>query len=197
MNWYLWEVLSDPGDELAWLESVLKDMEAKGEQAIFLGHIPTNDCLRAWGSRFQALADRYQHIIRFGLFGHSHDEKFYLTRSVGAYNESKPITFNSIMAPSTTYKGKNPSFAVYEIDEETMLIVNITTYYFNITKANEENKPEWEPYHNILQTYGMADASPRSFEGFALRLLKDEETSINFNMWNAKGGPDGEMNSCD
>ena len=106
MNWYLWEVLSDPGDELAWLESVLKDMEAKGEQAIFLGHIPTNDCLRAWGSRFQALADRYQHIIRFGLFGHSHDEKFYLTRSVGAYNESKPITFNSIMAPSTTYKGK-------------------------------------------------------------------------------------------
>jgi hypothetical protein len=45
------------------------------------------------------------------------------------------------MAPSTTYKGKNPSFAVYEIDEETMLIVNITTYYFNITKANEENKP--------------------------------------------------------
>lgn len=101
------------------------------------------------------------------------------------------------MAPSTTYKGKNPSFAVYEIDEETMLIVNITTYYFNITKANEENKPEWEPYHNILQTYGMPDASPKSFEGFAHRLLKDEETSINFNMWNAKGGPDGEMNSCD
>jgi len=197
MNWYLWEVLSDPGDELAWLESVLKDMEAKGEQAIFLGHIPTNDCLRAWGSRFQALADRYQHIIRFGLFGHSHDENFYLTRSVGAYNESKVITFNSIMAPSTTYKGKNPSFAVYEIDEETMLIVNITTYYFNITKANEENKPEWEQYHNILETYGMQDASPRSFEGFARRLLKDEETSINFNMWNAKGGPDGEMNSCD
>ena len=31
MNWYLWEVLSDPGDELAWLEGVLRDMEAKGE----------------------------------------------------------------------------------------------------------------------------------------------------------------------
>lgn len=58
-NWYLWEVLSDPGDELAWLESVLKDMEAKGERAILLGHIPTHGCLRGWGSRFQALADRY------------------------------------------------------------------------------------------------------------------------------------------
>lgn len=51
-NWYLWEVLADPGDELAWLEGVLKEMEAKGENAILLGHIPTHGCLRAWGSRF-------------------------------------------------------------------------------------------------------------------------------------------------
>ena len=40
------------------------------------------------------------------------------------------------MAPTTTYQGKNPSFAVYEIDEESMLIVNATTYFFNITQAN-------------------------------------------------------------
>lgn len=164
MNWYLWEVLSDPGDELSWLESILRDMEAKGEQAILLGHIPTNDCLRAWGSRFQALADRFQHIIRFGLFGHSHDEKFFLTRSIGHYNESRPIAFNSILAPTTTYQGKNPSFALYEIDEETMLPVNITTYFFNITKANVDGIPEWEVYHNILEAYGMPDASPHSFD---------------------------------
>lgn len=83
--------------------------------------------------------DRYQHIIRFGLFGHSHDEKFFLTRSVnvnGNFSDTKPIAFNSILAPTTTYTGKNPSFAVYEIDEELMLLTNITTYYFNITKAN-------------------------------------------------------------
>ncbi len=196
MNWYLWEVLSDPGDELAWLESVLRDMESKGEKAILLGHIPNNSCLRAWGSRFQALLDRFQHIIRFGLYGHSHDEKFYLSRSVGKYNESTPIGFNSILAPSTSYRGKNPSFAVYDIDEETMLIVNITTYFFNLTKANEENKPEWEPYHNILSAYGIPDASPNSFHTFAKRVLSEESTAKDFNMWNAKGGPDGPIDSC-
>jgi hypothetical protein len=135
-------VLSDPGDEMAWLESVLKDMEEKGEQAILLGHIPTRSCLKAWGARYQALMERYQHIIRFGLFGHSHDESFFLTRSVnrnGNITETRPTMFNSIMGPSTTYTGNNPSFAVYEIDEETMLIVNITTYYFNITEANLGN----------------------------------------------------------
>ena len=43
----------------------------------------------------------------------------------------------------------------------------------------------------------MPDASPRSFDAFAHRILKEEETAKNFNIWNAKGGPDGEMNSCD
>lgn len=142
-------------------------MEAKGEQAILIGHIPTHGCLRAWGSRFQALADRYQHIIRFGLFGHSHDETFFLSRSVGPFNESRPIAFNSILAPTTTYRGKNPSFAVYDIDEETMLITNITTYFFNITAANLDGRPEWTLYHNILEAYAMEDPSPSSFNKFA------------------------------
>lgn len=80
-------------------------MEAKGEIGILLGHMPISDCLTPWGSRFQALAERYQHIIRFGLFGHSHSEKFFLTSTVnrGNVEDVKPISFNSILAPTTTY----------------------------------------------------------------------------------------------
>jgi hypothetical protein len=107
--------------------------------------------------------DRYQHVIRFGMFGHSHSEKFFLGRSVdvnGNFSETKPISFNSILAPTTTYTGKNPSFAVYEIDEETMLVVNATTYYLNITKANLEDKATWELHHNILEAYELKDMSP-------------------------------------
>ena len=55
-----------------------------------------------------------------------------------------------------------------------MLIVNITTYVFNITKANVESRPEWEVYHNLLEAYGMEDASPSSFNSFAARILNDE-----------------------
>ena len=87
-------------------------------------------------------------MIRFGLYGHSHSETYFLTRSVnvdGDLTKTRPIAFNSILAPSTTYTGNNPSFAVYEIDEETMLPVDITTYYFNITQANLGN-PKWEVF---------------------------------------------------
>jgi hypothetical protein len=93
-----------------------------------------------------------------------------LTRSVnvdGDFSKTKPILFNSVLAPSTTYTGNNPSFAVYTIDEETMLLTDITTYYLNITKANLEDKPTWEVYHNILTDYQIPDASPASFEAFA------------------------------
>ena len=43
-----------------------------------------------------------------------------------------------------------------------MLIVNATTYLFNVTKANLGN-PEWEVYHNILEAYDIPDMSPQSF----------------------------------
>lgn len=86
---------------------------------------------------------------------------------------------------------------MYEIDEETMLVVNVTTYFINITRANLENKATWEVYHNILDAYGMEDASPSSFEKFANSLLHDENVMKQFNMWNAKSGPGGAMDSCD
>lgn len=84
----------------------------------------------------------------------------------GDLSKVKPLAFNSILAPTTTYTGKNPSFAVYEIDEETMLVVNATTYYFNITKANLGN-PEWEVFHNILDAYGIEDMSPASLYSYS------------------------------
>ena len=128
--------------------------------------------------------DRFQHIIRFGLWGHTHDETFFLTRNVlpgdsWDTTQTKPILTNFIFGPSTTYTNKNPSMAVYDIDEETMLIVNVTTYFFNITEANLGN-PEWKLFHNVLSDYGMADPSPASFEQFANAIKDSEEVALDF-----------------
>ena len=117
-------------------------MEANNETAILIGHIPADDFLRSYGARFQALMDRYQSVVRFGIYGHSHSEEFRLTSSVnlsGNLSDTKPIAVNTIYGPVTTYTGNNPSFGVYEMDEETMLPLNATTYYFDIVKANAGN----------------------------------------------------------
>ena len=192
-------MLADPGEELAWLETTLRDMETKGEKAILLGHMSPRSCLKSWSLRFQALMERFQHVVRFGLFGHTHDETFQLMRNVnleGDLTHTKPILFLSMMAPTTTYTGKNPSFAVYDIDEETMLIKDINVYYFDIAKANQ-GQPAWEHYHNILQDFQIEDASPSNFEAFARRTLTEEDLAKKAIGWASKGGPDGLRDSCD
>lgn len=73
-----------------------------------------------------------------------------------------------------------------------MLIVNVTTYYFNITKANLGN-PEWEVYHNLLEDYQIEDFSPQSLYDYAQRIRTNESLAIQFQEWNAKGGPDGNV----
>jgi len=72
MNWYLFGQRNDPGNELAWLEQELSSIEEAGGVAILMAHIPPTDCLHEWGARFRALMDRYQHIVRFSTFGHTH-----------------------------------------------------------------------------------------------------------------------------
>jgi len=65
MNFFLISTHKDGGDELAWLEDLLSEMEKKGENAILIGHVPTgDDCINNWAYRFNALMERYQHIVR-------------------------------------------------------------------------------------------------------------------------------------
>lgn len=88
MNWYLWSTLKDPNQEIEWVESELKASEAAGEKVIVIAHFPSVSCLHNWGMRYKALVERYQHIIRLQVWGHSHDEQWYLNRG---FKDGHPI----------------------------------------------------------------------------------------------------------
>lgn len=72
-NWYLPGFKNDPADHIAWLENELKEIEAAGGYAYIIGHIMPKDFLEVFGGRYQALMERYQHIVRFSMYGHTHD----------------------------------------------------------------------------------------------------------------------------
>lgn len=42
-NYYLWETLHDPAEELVWLNNTLRAIEASNEMAIIIGHVPPGD----------------------------------------------------------------------------------------------------------------------------------------------------------
>lgn len=83
LNFYVWSQRNDPGGILAWLNQTLYEIEQRNEVAIVIAHIPPADytCANAWSSRYQAIAERYQHIIRLSVHGHDHRERHNLVRS--------------------------------------------------------------------------------------------------------------------
>ena len=82
--------------------------------------------------------DRYQHIVRIGLYGHTHDEDIQITQSL---IDNKNIGINFYAGSLTTWEVKNPSFNIIEFDAEYMIPINIKTYYFNLELANLNGTP--------------------------------------------------------
>lgn len=105
--------------------------EARGESAIVISHIPPGDdsCLYEWAVRYKAITDRFQHIIRWSIYGHVHNEVHNLVRSVV---EGKPIGVQYWAGSASTWYQVNPSFRMFEVDVETMLPVKIHTYILDI-----------------------------------------------------------------
>jgi len=66
----------DPGNQITWLEETLYNIEATSGFAIIIGHIYPSDFQDQTGRRFHALMERYQHIIRFSMYGHTHEQYF-------------------------------------------------------------------------------------------------------------------------
>jgi len=119
MNWFLIKNRYDPGNEIEWLEAELAALEAINGTAIMITHIPINDCLHGWGLRIRGLMDRYQHVVRFGLFGHTHNEQLTVTQSLTSArpdNQTQYIGVNFVAGSLTTQTDKNPAFTVVEID---------------------------------------------------------------------------------
>ena len=153
-----------------------------------IAHIPVHGCLHQFGVRYHALMERYQHVVRFSSFGHSHDENFFVTRAI---NTTDMIGVNLITGSGTSGGDKNPAFTVIEWDKEFMVPVDIHTYYMNLTEANmsPDTDPTWKVLHSFKSSYKLADLSPASMQDFATRMYNDGDLASEFE-WNAnrRGG---------
>ena len=72
----MWGASNDPGNQFAWLEQQLLEIEAEGGLAIVIMHYTPSNQQHQFGVRYRALIERFQHIVRFGLAGHTHEETF-------------------------------------------------------------------------------------------------------------------------
>ena len=199
-NFYVAGELNDPGQQFEWLESLLKQMEKDGEIAIIIGHHSPgyNDFVYPFASRLRALYDRYQHIIRLSLFGHTHYEEFHVVRGVF---DNKPIGTMHVSPSYTPWTNQNPSFRVITLDVETKLPIKIVTRTLDLIKANADDKDaKFFPDHEFAEAYDLPDLSPSSTLELANKINTDEQTAIKYKvnmLAHGNGSADIIANGCD
>ena len=75
----------------------------------------------------------------------------------------------------------NPSFTVITFDKEYMVPLNYQIYYFNLSSTTSASQtPDWQVLHDYLDYYQLDDLSPSSVNNLALKVLRDEQTAIDF-----------------
>lgn len=178
MNFFLVRNPTDPGLQFLWLEKTLRAAENDNEYVYIIGHIPPGDStyLSECSKRYNALVDRFSHIIQGQFYGHTHNDEF---RIISEYfNKTNPIGL-ILTAPSlTTYSFQKPSFRYYEIDpSENFLLENYHQYRLNITEANllpRGVKPKWTNVYNATTLFNVKNLN--DYNGFKIiteKMLND------------------------
>ena len=128
--------------------------------------------MHEFGRRYRALIERYQHVVRFSSWGHTHYESFFVQKAEGT---NKAISWGLVHGSVVPFVGRNPEFYVIKWDEETMVPINIYAYTLNITAANldPEREPSWYLMHDYLSEYNLPDLSPSSIKSLSETLYND------------------------
>ena len=79
--------------------------------------------------------ERYQHIVRFGANAHTHFTQFELVHSFT--HPGTPMLLNFVTGSIDSWDETNPSFAVFELDQETLLPLDYNIYAFDLETANK------------------------------------------------------------
>jgi hypothetical protein len=161
---------TDPGNMLDWLQKTLQEQLDNNGTAIILAHVPNIDeCTREFGLRYHSIMDKFQTVIRWGMYSHEHIEHYQVARD---FYQGKPIGMNFIVSSVTTYQGKPPSFNVIYLDPTPTPCFQLTTshtrvirvaYALDLDHANEHDETIWERKFNYRETYNLKDLSPQSF----------------------------------
>ncbi len=105
---------------------------------IFLENICKNPQTIEWGYRYNALIERYSHIIKGQFFGHTHVDNFVIQHgfSLSEPTAENPIAVTFVHPSLTTHSGLNPSFRVYQADPDSLDLLDYAQYRMFIEVAN-------------------------------------------------------------
>uniref|UniRef100_A0A9J2P5J3 Sphingomyelin phosphodiesterase n=1 Tax=Ascaris lumbricoides TaxID=6252 RepID=A0A9J2P5J3_ASCLU len=172
-NFWLYLNETDPDGTLSWLVGELYQAENEKQYVHILSHIPpgNSECLEGWASNYYKIVNRFSNTIKAQFFGHIHIDSF--TVFYEDMNDDASMPTNVLFSsPSvTTFSGLNPAYRTYEIEAGLQYrVIDYTTYFLNLSKANLERDPEWELLYSAKAEYNLPDLSPSSINQLIDRI---------------------------
>jgi sphingomyelin phosphodiesterase len=190
LNFSLFGSEADPGNQIEWLENELAECRRLGQKAWILRHSPmgTGTQLES-NKRTLWLYEVYHKYIGAVIAGHTHQDEFTMMLNQNAdpknLKEEDYIGTQWINPSITTYDSGFPSIRVYEVDKNTLEVVNFSQYRADLKEANElydetkgedQTPPKFKEAYNFKEHYGMAELSTKEFLKLHSRRHNLEET---------------------
>lgn len=194
LNFYLIANITDPGAQIAFLQSQLALAESQGERVFILGHIPpgSEDCMSDWADRYNAVVGRYKEVVAGQFFGHTHSDQIYVSKD---YLSGEPASVQWVAPSVTTLSNRNPSYRVYFVDSGDFSVLDYAQYRLDLALANALNTTVWDYVYSFQTLYSLPNLNVTSIWSLAERLLSNSTlASIYLDNYNTSG-PDFDLRS--
>ncbi|CAG9841107.1 unnamed protein product [Diabrotica balteata] len=196
-NWWLLLDTEYLHEQLQFLILELEESEKKGQFVHILGHVSVGnqECIEPWEVSYNEIVRRYAHIIKGQFVGHTHTDELKIFYDAN----KKPINMAFNGASLTPYVKYNPNYKILTVDPVTMDILDIDTYYFNLTEANlhPDTSPAWQKLYSMKKAYDLPDLSPKSFDVLADKLFNDTDLANLYFEYYVRRGDASLKDGCD
>jgi sphingomyelin phosphodiesterase len=173
-NFWLLANVSDPGGNIAFLQSELEQAEANNQYVYIIGHVPpaSEQCLSLWAMHYQVLIRRYANIVRGQFFGHQHTDEFRITRD----KENNPIGVQFLAPALDTYGYINPSFRIYRADFLSKSVLSFAQYRMNLNSA----APAFGLAYDFADYYLVKNMFPSTLQSLAAQMKGNELVAMKY-----------------
>ncbi|KAL9132004.1 MAG: hypothetical protein Q9217_000214 [Psora testacea] len=167
----------DQSGILRFLISELEACETKGQRAWIIGHVlsgydGTNN-LPNPTALFYSIVRRFAPYTIAGVFfGHTHEDQvqiFYdysetslngTLRNTTDVDYSKPLAMGFIGPSITPLTGNNAGYQLYLVDSKTFEVMDIKTYFANVSESLTWHEPVWQFEYATRSTYNVNGTWP-------------------------------------
>ncbi|NWW74389.1 ASM3B phosphodiesterase, partial [Climacteris rufus] len=184
----------DPGGQFQWLEETLTNASRADEMVFIVGHVPPGFFekkrgkawfRRGFNQRYLGIVQRHHGVIAAQFFGHHHTDSFRMFYS----HTGSPINVMFLAPGVTPWKttlpgvndgANNPGIRVIEYDRDTLQVLDMVTYYLNLTRANTMASagagelPLWEEEYRLTEAFQVPDGSPGSMQTVLQRISREQ-----------------------